>query len=151
MCLPKRFKALRLILVRNGLKTITPNEILGEVMTEDQYNDDSDKKDKKEKEKKKEKTVAFKATTSKSAKGKSKKEETSDDEDASDIDDEQMALFVRKFGKFMKKNRCSGRKRRDNFKSKEYVKRCYKCKSTDHMIVDCPNHSDNDEKKKEKA
>jgi hypothetical protein len=47
--------------------------------------------------------VAFKASTSSKNKDKSKKEESSEDEDASDIDDEAMALFVCKFGKFMKK------------------------------------------------
>ena len=56
-----------------------------------------DKDDKKEDEDKK-KSVAFKASSSSKNKGKSKKE-SSDDEDLSDIDDEAMALFVRKMGK----------------------------------------------------
>ena len=47
--------------------------------------------------------MAFKASSSSKNNGKSKNEESSDDEDASDIDDEAMALFVSKFGKFMKK------------------------------------------------
>jgi len=49
------------------------------------------------------------------------------------------------------------RKRRYHFKNKEYVRLCYKCKSSDHIVVDCPYNSDNDEhdkknkkKKKEK-
>ena len=42
------------------------------------------------------------ASSSSKNKGKSEKE-SSDDEDLSDIDDEAMALFVRKMGKFMKK------------------------------------------------
>ena len=80
------------------------------------------------------------------------KNESSDDEDANDIDDEDMALFVHKFGKFMKKKGYGARKRRDNFKSKDYVRRCYKCKSSDHVAADCPYNSDNDEdeNKKEK-
>ena len=42
------------------------------------------------------------------------------------------------------------RKRRDH--NKEYVRRCYKCKSPDHVVADCPYNSDNneDEKKKHK-
>jgi hypothetical protein len=72
MCLPKRFKTLRTIIFRRGLKGVTPNEVLGDVMTEDQYNEES--KDEKEKDKKK--SVAFKATSSSSKnKGKAKKEE----------------------------------------------------------------------------
>ena len=45
-------------------------------------------------------------------------------------------LFVRKMGKFMKKKGYGARKRRDH--NKEYVRRCYKCKSKDHVIADCP-------------
>jgi hypothetical protein len=53
-------------------------------------------------------------------------------------------------GKFMKKRRYGARKRRDHMK--EYVRLCYKCKSLDHIVADCPYNSDNeeDEKKKKK-
>jgi hypothetical protein len=104
-----------------------------------------DKDEKKEDEDKKKKSVAFKASSS--SKNKGKKQEASDDKDASDIDDEAMALFVRKFGKFMKKKGYGARKRRDN-KSKEYVRRCYNCKSLNHIATDCPYNSDNDEDEK---
>jgi hypothetical protein len=52
--------------------------------------------------------------------------------------------------KFMKKKGYSARKRRDH--NKEYVRRCYKCKTKDHVLADCLYNSDNDEddKKKEK-
>ena len=56
-----------------------------------------------------------------------------------------MALFVRKFGRFMKKKGYGARKRRDNNKSKEYVSICYNCKSPA-----CPYNSDNDEDEKKK-
>ena len=63
-----------------------------------------------------------------------------------------MALFVRKFVKFIKKKGYGARKRRDNNKIKDYVRRCYNCKSKDHIVEDCPYNSDNneDEKKKDK-
>ena len=51
--------------------------------------------------------MAFKATSSK---GKTKQESSSEDEDLSfdEIDDEKMALFVKRFGKFMmKKGYCN--------------------------------------------
>ena len=57
-------------------------------------------------------------------------------------------LFVRKFGKMMKKKGYHTRKRRDNSKNKEYVRLCYKCKSPDHIVADCPYNSDHDEHKK---
>ena len=91
-----------------------------------------DKDEKKEDEdKKKKKSVAFKASSSSKNKGKSKKE-SSDDEVLSDIDDEAMALFVRKMGKFMKKKGYGARKRRDH--NKEYVRRCYKCNSLNNIV-----------------
>ncbi|CAA0829170.1 Unknown protein [Striga hermonthica] len=128
-CLPKRFKTLITIIFRGGLKNVTPNEVLGDVMTEDRYEEDSDNEDKKDNEKKKEKkdkdkVVAFKATSSKS-KGKAKKKLSSDEStsDSDDDDDEAMALLVRKFGKFMKKKGYSTRKRRDKFKSKGHSKK----------------------------
>jgi hypothetical protein len=45
----------------------------------------------------------------------------------SDIDDEDITLFVCKMGKFIKKKGYGARKRRDD--NKEYVRRCYKSKS----------------------
>ena len=130
MCLPKRFKTLRTIIFRGGLKDVTLNEVLGDVMTEDQYNSDGEELVKEEDKKK---SVAFKASSSSKNKGKSKKE-SSDDEDLSDIDDEAMALFVRKMEKFMKKKGYGARKRRDHTKIKKYVRRCYNCKSPNHVV-----------------
>ena len=39
MRLLKRFKTLRTIIFRGGLTGVSTNEVLGDVMTEDQYND----------------------------------------------------------------------------------------------------------------
>ena len=110
------------MIIKGGLKDITPNQVLGDVMTQETYRverERDDKDDKKEEEEKKKKNIAFKASSSSSKnKGKSKKE-SSDDDDLSDIDDEAMALFVRKMGKFMKKKGYGARKRRDHTKNKE--------------------------------
>jgi hypothetical protein len=35
MCLPARFETLRLIIIRGGLKQLTPNQVLGDVMTQE--------------------------------------------------------------------------------------------------------------------
>jgi hypothetical protein len=37
MCLPPRFETLRLIIIRGGLKDITPNQVSGDVMTQETY------------------------------------------------------------------------------------------------------------------
>jgi hypothetical protein len=106
-CLPVRFGMLVTLLVRTSLDTMTPNQILKDILTDDTYRDDDEKEEKKEKkdEKKneKKKSVAFKATSS--SKGKAKQDTSSEDDDSSfdDMDDEKMALFVKRFGKFMVK------------------------------------------------
>ena len=78
--------------------------------------------DKKEEEDKKKKSIAFKASSS-SSKNK---------------------------GKFMKKKGYGARKRRDHTKTKEYARRCYNCKSPDHVVANCPYNSDNDEDENKK-
>ena len=44
---------------------MTPNQILGDIMTDDVYRDDDEKEEKREKKDDKKKGVAFKATSSK--------------------------------------------------------------------------------------
>jgi len=71
---------------------------------------------KKDDDDKKKKSVAFKASSSSKSKnkGKAKKKESIDEECSNDdSDDEALALFVRKFGKLMKKKGYHTRKRRD--------------------------------------
>jgi hypothetical protein len=92
--------------------------------------------------------VAFKESTSSKSKGKAKKEASSEDEVASDIDDEAMALLVRKMGKFMKKRGYGARKRRDHMK--EHVRLCFECKSLGYIAANYPYKSDNEEDKKKK-
>ena len=44
-CLPSRFGTLVTILVRNGLDTMTPNQVLGDIMTDDTYRDDDEEEE----------------------------------------------------------------------------------------------------------
>jgi hypothetical protein len=76
-CLPIRFGMLVTLLVRTSLDTMTPNQILGDMITDDVYKDDDEKKEKnkeKKDEKKNEKkmSVAFKASSSSKSKGMEK-------------------------------------------------------------------------------
>jgi chemotaxis protein histidine kinase CheA len=111
-CLPSRFGMLVTLLVRSGLDTMTPNQVLEDVMTDDTYKDDEEKEEQKEekdeKKDEKKKSVAFKATSS--SKGKAKQETSSEDDDSSfdDMDNEKMALFMKRFGNFVvKKGYCN--------------------------------------------
>ena len=137
-CLPARFGMLVTILVRSGLDTMTPNQVLGDVMTNDTYRDDDEKEEKKEKKDDKKKSVAFKATSS--SKGKAKQNTSSDDEGSfswDDDDNEKMALFMKRFGKFMVKKGYRARRKKSSSKSKDEARRCFKCGSKDHLVAQC--------------
>jgi hypothetical protein len=116
---------------------MTPNQVLGDVMTDDTYRDDDEKEEKKEKKDEKDekkKSVAFKVTSSK---GKAKQESSSEDEDLSfdEINDEKMALFMKRFGKFMVKKGYRAKRKKSSSKNKEESRRCFKCGSKDHLVA----------------
>ena len=71
MCLPPRFEMLRLLIIRGGLKEITPNQVLGDVMTQETYHVEREgvDKDEKKKDENKKKSVAFKASSPSKNKG----------------------------------------------------------------------------------
>jgi hypothetical protein len=48
-CLPSRFGTLVTILVMSDLDTMTPNQVLGDVMTDDMYRDDDEKERRRKK------------------------------------------------------------------------------------------------------
>jgi hypothetical protein len=75
MCLPPRFEMLRLLIIRGGLKEITPNQVLGDIMTQETYRVEREgvDMDEKKEDEDKNKSVAFKASSSSKNKGKSKK------------------------------------------------------------------------------
>ena len=37
MCLPPRFEMLRILIIRGGLKQLIPNQVLGDIMTQETY------------------------------------------------------------------------------------------------------------------
>jgi hypothetical protein len=123
-------------------------------MTDDAYRDD-EKEEQKENKFEKKKSVAFKTTSS--SKGKAKQDTSSEDDDSSfdDMDDEKMALFVKRFGKFMVKKGYRARRKKSSSKNKKESRRCFKSENKDHLVAQCPYNSDNDDddkksKKKEK-
>ena len=74
MCLPPRFETLRLIIIRGGLKDLTPNQVLGDVTTHETYHVEREGADQDaNKDEDKKKSVAFKASTSSKIKDKAKK------------------------------------------------------------------------------
>jgi hypothetical protein len=51
ICLPPRFETLRLIVIRGGLKQLTPNQVLGDIITQETYHVEREGVDKDEKKK----------------------------------------------------------------------------------------------------
>jgi hypothetical protein len=66
-----------------------------------------------------------------------------------------MALFVKRFGKFMVKKGYRARRKKSSSKSKDELRRYFKCGSKDHLVAQCPYNSENEDddkkgKKKDK-
>jgi hypothetical protein len=66
--------------------------------------------------------------------------ETSCDEDSSS--DEDIAMFIKTFKKFVRKN--------DKYQSKGKKRACYECGQTGHFIADCPTKKEQEAKKEYK-
>ena len=124
------------------MKTATPTQILGEVLTHDMFNKSQDEAHGVEIDVKK-KSVAFKAQDSKN------KEESGCQEEKSD---EEMSLFVKRFNRMISKKNF-GKRGQSSRKNLFVDKNCFQCGEVVHIIINCPNKKNdkkNDEKKKKK-
>ena len=92
-CLPERYDTIVTLLIRSNVKTTTPTQILGEILTHDMFKKSQDEAHGGEIDMKK-KSVALKAQDSKN------KEESGCQEEESD---EEMSLFVKRFNRMMSK------------------------------------------------
>jgi hypothetical protein len=122
--LPPKYDTIVTLLVKSNLKTITPLEVLGEVLTHDIFrqlqkelhgNLHDDKK----------KIVTFKAKAS------------NDDESETNTDDD-VALMVKRFKKFMEKNGYQGgsSKSEKSYSRNPFTKKkCFECGEMGHTIV----------------
>jgi hypothetical protein len=62
-------------------------------------------------------------------------ESPSEDEDEKEYDEEEMALFIKKFNKFISKRRPFKENRKEKSRSKRV---CYNYGKSEHFIVQCP-------------
>jgi len=135
-CLPMRFDMVVSLLVRTSLDTMTPNQILGDIMTDDLYRDEEEKKEKQDQKKDEEKkSVAFKASSC--SKGKAKQESSRNDDSSSSIDEidsEKVAFFLMKFGKLKMKKVYHARRKKYSSRRKGKSRRCFKCGSKNHLV-----------------
>jgi hypothetical protein len=97
--LPEKYDTIVTMLVRSDLTTTSPTEVLGEILSQDifkRYQAEAMSLAKKVKGE----SIALKAKASKAI----EKEESEDEGNGSESDDE-LALFVKKFNKFMRKKK----------------------------------------------
>jgi hypothetical protein len=95
--------------------------------------------------------IALKANKSKNKKvliERPSEEEEEQEDNAREYDEDELALFIKKFNKFIKKRRPYKRERKEKPRSKRV---CYNCGKNRHFIVQCPyerKEADNDKRKK---
>jgi hypothetical protein len=128
--------------------TMTPTQLLGEILHQELVDQDVEKF----LTLKMGKSLALKASSSevveeKPKPSKSKKEDTSDEEST----DEETAFAIRKYKKFLKSrnSRKGGDERR-----KKSQRKCYECGEYGHFIAECPkkkNKSEEENKFKERS
>jgi hypothetical protein len=78
----------------------------------------------------------------------SSEEEEDDDDEEKEYDQDEMALFSKKFNKYISKRKPFKGDRKEKTRSKRV---CYNCEKNGHFIAQCPNEredEDNDKKKK---
>jgi hypothetical protein len=146
--LPEKYDTIVTILVRSDLTTTSPTEVLGEILTQDIFKKSQAKAMSLAKKVKGE-SIALKAKVSKTI----EKEESEDEGNGSESD-EELAFFVNKFNKFMRKKKGQPRRGQTSRKNAFNDRKCFECGEPGHITMNCPSKKnkgkDGDDKKKKK-
>lgn len=146
---PRNITLVTMIRENPNFKYMTPQEVLGRIANHETFQVAARHAV--------ELTRAMKGEASKpnialkaSKKSKEVAEESSH-EGASDssVDDEEMALFIKKFKRFMRRDHKTYDDKKD-FKKSRSKRQCYKCGDHDHLIADCPLLKNKGKDKEEK-
>jgi hypothetical protein len=137
--LPPKYETIVTLLVRSNLKTITPLEVLDEVLTHDIFNQSQEElygnlhEDKK-------KIIAFKV-------------KTFNDDDSETSTDDDVASMVKKFKRFMKKKVYQGgssKSGKSYSKNPFTKKKCFECGEMGHISTNSNNKDEDNSIKKKK-
>jgi hypothetical protein len=151
---PMNYNVVALIRQDPTYKRMSSDDVLGRIMNHEMYIEEANHVKNLFKciTTRRKKEIAFKANK----KSKNKQEvvesssEDEEEEDSSKCDDEDMALFMKKFKKYIKKKKFT----KGDKKLKTTTKRtCYNCGKYCHFIANCPfeRRDDGDDKKKYKS
>jgi hypothetical protein len=144
----EKYDTIVTMLVRSDLTTTSPTKVLGEIRTQGIF-----KKSQAEAmsltKKVKGESIALKAKVSKAIEN-----EESEDEGNGSESDEELALFVKKFNKFMRKKKGQPRRGQTSRRNAFNDRKCFECWEPSHIAMNCPNKKnkgkDGDDKKKKK-
>jgi hypothetical protein len=146
--LQKKYDTIVTMLVRSDLTTTSPTKVLGEILTQDIFKKSQAKAMSLAKKVKGE-SIAFKAKISKAI----EKEESEGEGNGSESD-EELALFVKKFNKFMRKKKGQPRRGQTSRRNAFNDRKCFECGEPGHIAMNCPSKKnkgkDGDDKKKKK-
>jgi hypothetical protein len=153
---PINYNVVALIRQDDAYKKMTSDDVLGRIMNHEMNIQEANniKNLYKGVSTSKKQDIALKANKSKKKKvlieSPSEEEEEEEEEEDSEreYDEDVMALFIKKFNKFIKKRRVYKGERKEKPKSKRV---CYNCSNNGHFIAQCPYEKkgeDNDKRKK---
>jgi hypothetical protein len=140
--LPPKYEIIVTLLVRSNLKTITPSEVLGELLTHDIFKQSQEELHGNLHEDKK-KIVSFKTKTSNDDHDGDSKTSTNDD----------VALMIMKFKRFMKNkgNQGGSNKSGKSYSKNTFTKKkCFECGEMSHISANCKNKDEYNSSKKKK-
>jgi hypothetical protein len=154
---PINYNVVALIRQDPTYKRMTSDDVLGRIINHEMYIEDVNHiknlyKDVTTTRKQEIALKAKKKSKNKQVVVESSSEEEEDDEERSKCDDEEMALFIKIFKKYMNKMKFS--KEDKKFNTKSTTKRtCYNYGKHDHFIANYPfeHRDDDDDKKKSKC
>jgi hypothetical protein len=145
--LQKKYDTIVTMLVRSDLTTTSPTKVLGEILTQDIFKKSQAKAMSLAKKVKGE-SIAFKAKISKAI----EKEESEGEGNGSESD-EELALFVKKFNKFMRKKKGQPRRGQTSRRNAFNDRKCFECGEPGHIAMNCPSKKnkgkDGDDKRKD--
>jgi hypothetical protein len=153
---PMNYNVVALIHQDPAYKKVTSDDVLGRIMNHEMNIQEANNNNNLYKvvSTSKKQGIALKANKSKKKKvliespSEEEEEEEEEEDSEKEYDEDEMALFIKKFNKFIKKRRPYKEERKEKQRSKRV---CYNCGKNGHFMAQCPyerKKEDNDKRKK---